>query len=55
MQPVGRRVSVKCPTLMPGTSVSDPAAACACAGGDGAAGTVVKVAAAAAVLRNAGA
>ena len=28
VQPVGRRVSVKCPTLMPGTSVSDPAADC---------------------------
>src|SRR5919107_2837940 len=32
VQPVGRRESVKCPTVMPGTSVSDPAAgAGACA------------------------
>src|SRR4051794_25074142 len=27
VQPVGRLVSVKCPTRMPGTSVSDPAGA----------------------------
>src|SRR5688572_30814676 len=34
VHPVGRRVSVKCPTVMPETSVSDPAGAgtsrCAC-------------------------